>query len=304
MMERYQANDKESVSTNIERNLLPVYKNNYEEKKRLNIASSSSEQVMSTPQKSNESLDHITDVKPPYSYVAMITMAIRSSPDNKLLLNDIYEYIKKEFPYYRDKPLDKEKAWKNSIRHNLSLNKCFKKVPRKEGSGDRKGNYWTIDPAVGEMFENNNYKRRRRIRKKTYPPSSTLTKEHFPDAHGAFPLGHNTYLTSNYNSAAVSPNWSLSHVQTSGYNSCQRVTTGQAALHSPYGHVQPQYDAGLQSLQLGTMGGYTSHGFTGSATIGSFPGNFPSCRSQPPADGMHTVHYYPWPENKSFSTKE
>lgn len=98
------------------------------------------------------------DVKPTHSYIALIAMAILSNPSKKMILGDIYQYISDNFPYYRNK----DKSWRNSIRHNLSLNECFIKAGRSENG---KGNYWAIHPANLEDFANGDFRRRRARRR-------------------------------------------------------------------------------------------------------------------------------------------
>ncbi|XP_077143577.1 forkhead box protein A4-B-like [Ranitomeya variabilis] len=98
-----------------------------------------------------------THAKPPYSYISLITMAIQQSPNKMMTLNEIYQWIIDLFPYYRQN----QQRWQNSIRHSLSFNDCFVKVPRSpEKPG--KGSYWTLHPESGNMFENGCYLRRQK----------------------------------------------------------------------------------------------------------------------------------------------
>ena len=62
--------------------------------------------------------------KPPYSYVALITLAILSSPKKKLRLNQILKRISEMFPFFQGQ----YQGWRDSVRHNLSQNECFQKV--------------------------------------------------------------------------------------------------------------------------------------------------------------------------------
>ena len=56
----------------------------------------------------------------------------------------------------------------NSIRHNLSLNKCFEKVARRKDEPG-KGGFWRINPEFGEMAENGVFKKRRGSRDAIIP---------------------------------------------------------------------------------------------------------------------------------------
>lgn len=78
--------------------------------------------------------------KPPYSYADLIRMAILSTESKRMTLNEIYEYVLEKYPYYREA----NHGWKNSIRHNLSLNNAFEKLPRPRNEPG-KGSYWVIN---------------------------------------------------------------------------------------------------------------------------------------------------------------
>nr|XP_020650417.1 forkhead box protein N2 [Pogona vitticeps]XP_020650418.1 forkhead box protein N2 [Pogona vitticeps]XP_020650419.1 forkhead box protein N2 [Pogona vitticeps]XP_020650420.1 forkhead box protein N2 [Pogona vitticeps] len=83
-----------------------------------------------------------TTSKPPYSFSLLIYMAIEHSPNKSLPVKEIYSWILERFPYFATVPT----GWKNSVRHNLSLNKCFRKVERSHGKVNGKGSLWCVDP--------------------------------------------------------------------------------------------------------------------------------------------------------------
>jgi len=92
-----------------------------------------------------------------YLKYKMCLCLLQSSQPKMLTLSEIYQFIMDHFPFYRQN----QQRWQNSIRHSLSFNDCFIKVPR---TPDRpgKGSFWSLHPDSGNMFENGCYLRRQK----------------------------------------------------------------------------------------------------------------------------------------------
>lgn len=95
-------------------------------------------------------------IKPPYSYATLICMAMQASNKSKIMLSAIYKWITDNYCYFKHA----DPTWQNSIRHNLSLNKCFIKVPR-EKDEPGKGGFWKIDPQYADRLLNGAFKKKR-----------------------------------------------------------------------------------------------------------------------------------------------
>ncbi|KAA8591283.1 hypothetical protein FQN60_002226 [Etheostoma spectabile] len=89
------------------------------------------------------------NIRPPYTYAYLIRWAILESSDKQRSLNEIYNWFTTMFFYFRHNTA----TWKNAVRHNLSLHKCFVRV---EGG---KGAVWTVDESEYQRRKGQKYHR-------------------------------------------------------------------------------------------------------------------------------------------------
>lgn len=116
-----------------------------------------------SPRTGAKSKPNMRRAKPPFSYIALIAMAIRDSSSGRLTLAEINDSLVENFPFFRGSYT----GWRNSVRHNLSLNDCFLKVLRDPSRPWGKDNYWMLNPQSEYTFADGVFRRRRkRIEKK------------------------------------------------------------------------------------------------------------------------------------------
>ncbi|KAL4969597.1 putative forkhead transcription factor Fkh1/2 [Aspergillus stella-maris] len=150
--------------------------------------------MMESTEEIDYSKDAAKDLKPPYSYATLIAQAIFSSDEEKLTLNNIYNWIMDKYAFYRHS----QSGWQNSIRHNLSLNKAFQKVPRRTDEPG-KGMKWQIAPEYREEY----WKKQLRKGAQSSAPSSPATKD--SNAHrGAHASGMESVFSAGKKSPPVS----------------------------------------------------------------------------------------------------
>eukprot|EP00730_Choanoeca_flexa_P016204 TRINITY_DN760_c0_g1_i1.p1 TRINITY_DN760_c0_g1~~TRINITY_DN760_c0_g1_i1.p1 ORF type:complete len:346 (+),score=56.12 TRINITY_DN760_c0_g1_i1:198-1235(+) len=105
----------------------------------LNINPAAQEPALFSSEPAAESApEAASDAKPPVSYAKLAALAIAGHPKEMASVADIYKWVMDRYPYFRSgKPW-----WKNCIRHNLSMKKCFVRQPHPDGNGS----VWTLHP--------------------------------------------------------------------------------------------------------------------------------------------------------------
>ncbi|CAF0800439.1 unnamed protein product [Adineta steineri] len=103
----------------------------------------------------NQSDENEIPKKPSQSYLEIIAEAILKSSNRMMQLYEIYNYFQRKYRYFAQ---DINKSWKNSVRHNLSLNDCFVKAGR---GNNGKGHFWRIHELAEREFEQGRFRRRR-----------------------------------------------------------------------------------------------------------------------------------------------
>ncbi|XP_028664269.1 forkhead box protein R1 isoform X1 [Erpetoichthys calabaricus] len=80
-------------------------------------------------------------LRPPVNYCILIAMALNCSKNGSLNVQQIYNFMREHFPFFRTAP----DGWKNTIRHNLCFSHSFAKTPQQvSDQGKRKSCLWRL----------------------------------------------------------------------------------------------------------------------------------------------------------------
>lgn len=188
--------------------------------------------------------------RPPHSYIALISMAILSKSDKRILLNEIYDWVLQNFKYYQNRS---DKSWRNSIRHNLSLNECFIKVGK---AGNGRGYYWSIHPANLDDFKSGDFRRRQaRLRAKHDKCSATLTKD--MNIKQSSPIIEQAEQHQHFKNQWNYENTLETNQNSFGYYSAQNYSSNQS---TPYQYITYPY-TNLTWLQHDTFQNHNNQNF-------------------------------------------
>ncbi|KAM8930488.1 forkhead box protein P1 isoform 2-T2 [Pelodytes ibericus] len=120
------------ITTTSIHNVGPI-RRRYSDKYNVPISSGELDTIWDIAQ--NQEFYKNAEVRPPFTYASLIRQAILESPEKQLTLNEIYNWFTRMFAYFRRNAA----TWKNAVRHNLSLHKCFVRVENVKGA------VWTVD---------------------------------------------------------------------------------------------------------------------------------------------------------------
>jgi len=126
-------------------------------------------------EKCKDSKSKMCPSKPPKPYLEIIADAILSCTAKMMQLHEIYNYMEAKYQYFAK---NINKSWRNSVRHNLSLNECFVKAGR---GSNGKGNYWRIHPLCEKEFIRGNFRR------KSFKQLIRAGASNSQNVHSAFP---------------------------------------------------------------------------------------------------------------------
>ena len=238
------------------------------------------------------------EVKPPYSYIALITMAIESSSVGMMTLNEIYHFIEERFPYFKENT----QRWQNSIRHNLSLNDCFIKVSRSDSAKQAgKGNYWALHPKAGDMFGNGSFLRRSKRFKSASPKDNKNTTSNNNNNSS-----NDSNAASSSSSSSSSPSLSTSPVSsTSSLSSptfLQMQSQSQSKINQNLGPIVQTY---FNSSDSSSSSSSSISSNSSSSSLGNFHHNLSLFANYDPilsSNSVNPTNTMPHPQIQAYTT--